>query len=147
LRHSDVMEQALSFPQLIKWAEMVTRAEAEQAMAGAGISSGQLFVLVLLGQRGEATAADLARMMRLTPQALTKLVGPLREGGLLTARTDAGHARRQLLSLTSLGASKLAEARTASARVEEALLADFSADERSQLKALLARVARRFDHG
>jgi DNA-binding MarR family transcriptional regulator len=135
----------LSFPQLIKWAEMVTRAEAEQAIAASGISGAQLFVLVLLGQRGEATAADLARMMRITPQALTKLLAPLRERGLIARRNDADNARRLLLRLTDHGQALRDEAHRVSPVVEDALMPDFTPEERTTLKRLLARVARRFD--
>lgn len=138
--------EGLGFPQLVKWAEMVTRAEAEQAMRELPVSSAQMFVLVLLGERGEATSADLARMMRITPQALTTLIAPLRDQGHVARRTDEAHARRQLLSLTASGKDLLAEARRLSPAVEDRLLPDFTDDERATLKRLLARVARRFDH-
>lgn len=143
---TDSPDAKLSFPQLIKWAEMVTRAEAEQAMAATGLSGAQLFVLVLLGQRGEATAADLARMMRITPQALTKLLAPLRDGGLIDRRTDDGNARRLLLRLTGKGQALRDEAHRLSPAVEQALMPDFTVEERVTLKRLLARVAQRFDH-
>jgi DNA-binding MarR family transcriptional regulator len=143
----DRSAEGLSFPQLVKWAEMVTRAEAEQALRNLPVSSSQMFVLVLIGQKGEATSADLARMMRITPQALTKLVAPLRDGGLISRRTDADHARRQLLRLTDAGRAVLDEAHRLSPAVEDALLPDFSPEERVTLKRLLARVARQFDKG
>lgn len=136
----------LSFPQLVKWAEMVTRAEAERAMRDMPVSSTQLFVLVLLGQRGEATSADLARMMRITPQALTTLLAPLRQQGFITRRTDDAHARRLLISLTASGEALLADARRLSPGIEDRLLPDFTPEERATLKRLLARVAHRFDH-
>ena len=141
---SDASGSELSFPQLVKWAEMVTRAEAEEAMAGLPVSSAQLFVLVLLGERGEATAADLARMMRITPQALTTLLAPLRDAGLITRRQDEHHARRLLVSLAPLGREVLAKARALSPGVEDRLLPDFTPAERATLKRLLARVAQRF---
>lgn len=137
----------LSFPQLVKWVEMVTRAETEQAMRGMPVSSSQLFVLVLLQDRGEATSAQLARMMRITPQALTTLLKPLRDDGLIARRIDEAHARRLLLRLTDKGANILEQARNLSPVVEDKLLPDFTPAERATLKRLLARVARRFDEG
>ena len=63
----------LTFPHLIKWAEMVTRAQAERAMGSLPVSSSQMFVLVLLHEHGEATSAELSRMMRITPQGAVSL--------------------------------------------------------------------------
>lgn len=137
-------DDRLSFPQLMKWAEMVTRAETEQAMDDMPVSSAQLFVLALLEERGEATSAQLARMMRLTPQALTTLLKPLRDDGLIARRKDEAHARRLLLRLTDKGMAVMQQARDLSPVVEENLLRDFTASERATLKRLLARVARRF---
>lgn len=137
-------DDRLSFPQLVKWAEMVTRAEAEEAMRDMPVSSGQLFVLALLEERGEATSAQLARMMRLTPQALTTLLKPLRDDGLIVRRKDESHARRLLLRLTDRGLAVMQQARDLSPVVEQNLLRDFTASERATLKRLLARVARRF---
>jgi DNA-binding MarR family transcriptional regulator len=137
--------EELTLPHLVKWVEMVTRAETEQAMRAMPVSGSQLFVLVLLDSRGEATSADLARMMRITPQALTTLLRPLREAGYIARRTDEEHARRLLLRLTDRGRKILAQARALSPAIEDSLLSDFSADERKALKTLLARIARRFD--
>jgi len=135
---------ALSFPHLIKWVEMATRARVERAMRGAPVSSSQLFALALLAERGEATSAELARLMHLTPQAMTTLLGPLREGGLIERRTDEAHRRRLQLQLSAQGAALLNELRAMAPAVEEDLLDGFDAAERATLKRLLARVARRF---
>jgi DNA-binding MarR family transcriptional regulator len=134
----------LSFPQLIKWVEMVTRGEAERTMADLPVSSTQMFVLVLLGQRGEATAADLARMMRITPQALTTLLAPLRQGGLIARRQDEDHGRRHPLRLSGAGEQLVAHARQLSPGVEQRLLEDFTPSERKVLKSLLWRIAKQF---
>lgn len=134
----------LTLPHLVKWVEMVTRAEAEEAMRGMPVSGGQLFALVLLHERGEATSAELARMMRVTPQAMTTLLGPLRERGYIERRVDSDHARRLLLNLTPAGAAVIAEARSLAPVIEKNLLADFTSDEKRTLKHLLGRIARRF---
>jgi len=138
-------EKTLTLPHLVKWVEMVTRAQTERAMRGMAVSGSQLLALVLLRERGEATSAELARMMQITPQALTSLLRPLRDQGYLTRRIDEEHARRLPLSLTEKGQRILEQARSLSPAIEDALLADFSADERVTLKRLLARLARQFD--
>lgn len=137
--------EKLSFPHLIKWAEMVTRAEAERELGALPISGSQMFALVLLEERGEATSADLARMMRITPQALTPLLRPLRDNGYITQRTDTAHRRRLLLRLSEKGNAVVARGKALAPRVEDAVLERFTPEERAQLKSLLARVARRFE--
>ena len=139
------VEEGVTFPHLVKWVEMVTRAQAERAIRSLPISGSQLFALVLLSERGEATSADLARMMQTTPQALTTLLRPLRDGGYIERRTDDEHARRMPLKLTAKGQAILEQARAHSPAIEDTLLADFSAEERATLKEYLARIARRFD--
>lgn len=141
----DSGEDDLTLPHLVKWAEMVVRAETERAMRGMAVSGSQLFVLVLLEDRGETTAAELARMMRLTPQAMTTLVGPLRDKGYIDRRTDQAHARRLLLRLTAKGARAIDEARRLTPAIEDALLDGFTRSERATLKRLLAQIARRFE--
>jgi DNA-binding MarR family transcriptional regulator len=138
-------EGELTLPHLVKWAEMVVRAETERAMRAMEVSGAQLFVLVLLEDRQEATSAELARMMRITPQAMTTLVGPLRERGYIARRTDSSHARRLLLRLTEKGTGAIEQARRLTPAIEDGLLEGFTAAERTTLKRLLARIARRFE--
>ena len=135
----------LTLPHLIKWAEMAVRAHTERAMRAVPVSGSQLFALVLLRERGETTSAELARMMRLTPQAMTTLLKSLRDDGYIDRRTDSAHGRRLLMTLTDKGRRILAQARALSPAIEDDVLGGFTADERRTLKRLLTRIARRFD--
>lgn len=137
--------EEMGFPHLIKWAEMAVRARVERAMRDLPISSSQLFALVLLDERGEATAADLARLMHLTPQALTTLLKPLRDQELIAREVDEAHRRRLNMRLTEAGRAVIARARSLAPDIEGAMLAGFSAKERDTLLRLLARVARPLD--
>jgi DNA-binding MarR family transcriptional regulator len=134
----------LTFPHLIKWVEMATRARVERAMRDSPLSSSQLFAIALLHERGQATGAELARLMHLTPQAMTTLLRPLRDQGLITEAIDSAHRRRILLGLSDAGRALLAQVRAFSPALEEELLEDFAPEERAVLKQLLARIARRF---
>jgi len=135
----------VTFPHLVKWVEMAVRARIEREMRDFPISSSQLFAVVLLESRGAATSAELARMMRLTPQAMTTLLGPLRQDGYIVATPDPSHGRRLVLRLTSNAEDLLARARELTPAVEEDLLGDFTASERALLMKMLARIAERFD--
>ncbi|MFC4257288.1 MarR family transcriptional regulator [Altererythrobacter xixiisoli] len=136
---------ALTLPHLVKWVEMAVRARTERALRDLPVSGTQLFVLVLLRERGEATSADLARMMHITPQAMTTLIGPLRDGGYIDRRVDTTHARRLLLRLTPDGAAMIRQARSLTPAIEDDLLDGFTDEERVVLKKLLGRIARRFE--
>lgn len=135
----------MGFPHLVKWVEMAVRARVERAMRDQSISSSQLFALVLLDERGAATAAELARLMHLTPQALTTLLRPLRDQGLIWREPDEAHRRRLTMRLTEAGHAIIRQARTLTPEIEAAILAGLSADERETLLTLLARVVRPID--
>ena len=135
----------VTFPHLIKWAEMAVRARIEREMGDFSVSSSQLFAIVLLEARGQVTSAELSRMMRLTPQAMTTLLGPLRKDGYIVATPDKAHGRRLLLSLTDKGNALIEQARELTPGVEEEFLGGFTASERVLLKRMLARIAERFD--
>jgi DNA-binding MarR family transcriptional regulator len=136
--------QALTFPHLVKWVEMAVRSRVDRALRGMPVSSSQLFVLVLLDEQGEATSAELARRMHLTPQAMTTLLAPLRDGGLISRRSDSTHGRKLHLRLTAEGVELLSAVRELTPPIEDELLSSLSALERATLKDLLARVVAQF---
>lgn len=144
-RDRDRMSVRMGFPHLVKWVEMAVRARVERAMRGQPVSSSQLFALVLLDERGEATAAELARLMHLTPQSLTTLLRPLRDHGLIEREPDEAHRKRLTMRLTEKGLGVIAQARALTPAIEEAMLADLDARERETLLRLLARVVRPLD--
>lgn len=144
-RDTDRMSERMGFPHLVKWVEMAVRARVERAMRGQPVSSSQLFALVLLDERGEATAAELARLMHLTPQSLTTLLRPLREQGLIEREPDEAHRKRLTMRLTQKGLAIIAQARALTPAIEAAMLADLDAQERETLLRLLARVVRPLD--
>lgn len=135
----------MNFPHLVKWVEMAVRARIERELRDFPVSSTQLFVIVLLDSRDQATAAEVSRMMRITPQGMTTLLGPLRRDGYLEATPDESHRRRLLLSLTEKGRALLDRARELTPPVEEDFLAEFTDAERALLKRMLTRIAERFD--
>lgn len=137
-------ERELTFPHLVKWVEMATRARVERAMRESSVSSSQLFALALLNERGEATSAELARLMHLTPQAMTTLLRPLRDDGLIERHADAAHGRRLQLELSDKGRALMQAVHDLCPALEDDLLDGFDAAERATLKTLLARIARRF---
>lgn len=133
-----------AFAHLIKWAEMAVRSRVEKAIRPIRLSAGQLLCMVMLAELGEATPATLARAMHLTPQAMTTLLRPLDERGLIARRADETNRRRVLLRLTDAGRGALDEARAVTPAVEAEVLARLTPEERETLRALLMKVAQPF---
>lgn len=133
-----------AFAHLIKWAEMAVRARVEKAMRPLTLSTGQLLLLVMLEEYGEATPATLARALHLTPQAMTTLLKPLDARGLIARRPDEANRRRVLLRLTETARDRLADVRAATPPIEDEVLAPLSPAERETLRALLMRIVKPF---
>jgi DNA-binding MarR family transcriptional regulator len=68
------------------------------------------------------------------------LLDGLEGKGLLARQPDPADRRRNVVVLTNAGRRALKEAKAASDRAERELLADLSATEARQLRALLTRV-------
>jgi DNA-binding MarR family transcriptional regulator len=98
-----------------------------------------------LDRVGPATAADLARIEQISPQAMGITLSALEEQGLVERRRDAGDRRRSVASVTDAGREVLRLKRSARAHVIATGLADgFSAEELRTLAAaapLMQRLA------
>ena len=73
---------------LLKWADMAVRSRLEAAVRPWRLSMGQMLLLSTIERKQAASPADLARALHLTPQAMTTLLRPLEERGVITRRTD-----------------------------------------------------------
>jgi DNA-binding MarR family transcriptional regulator len=125
-------------------------------------------LLVKLGRVAEARFKEALKPTELTPKHLgvlfevranptsqqllcdtidvdaSKLVGilnDLEDEGLIVRRRDPKDRRRHIVELTKEAQAKLAKAEKIAKSVEDEFFAGFDADERAQLRLLLARVA------
>ena len=126
---------------LLKWADMAVRSRLEAAVRPWRLSMGQMLLLATLERKRAASPADLARSLHLTPQAMTTLLRPLEERGVITRRTDPEHARRLSFSLSDEGQRLLAEIRATTDAVDREVTAALTPAELDQLRGLLARIA------
>jgi DNA-binding MarR family transcriptional regulator len=95
--------------------------------------------LELLVQRPGLSNADLARGVFVTRQATHQLLAGLKEAGLVDV---TGRGRDQRLTVTAVGARKLAEASRAIAAIERRMLGGLSSRDQDALRASLAECAR-----
>lgn len=126
---------------LLKWADMAVRSRLEAAVRPWRLSMGQMLLLATIERLGSASAAELARALHLTPQAMTTLLRPLEERGTIERRADPDHGRRVLLSLSDDGRALLADIRHTTNAVDREVTATLSPDELGQLRRLLSKIA------
>lgn len=77
-----------------------------------------------LDRNGPSTAADLARIEQISPQAMGITLGVLEAKGLVERRRDAADRRRALTTLTEAGREMLRLKRSARARLIADALSD-----------------------
>jgi len=101
-----------------------------QAPAPGELTLPERSALGRLERGGPTTAADLARIEQISPQAMGITLASLEMKGLIERVRDAGDRRRAITSLTDAGREMLRRKRSARAHLIADALADgFTADE------------------
>jgi DNA-binding MarR family transcriptional regulator len=80
------------------------RATAERALADLDLTPAQFAVLCVVVEQPGVSAAEVARLERLTPPTLSVIVGNLIRKEAIEKRPHPDNARIQQLSVTELGA-------------------------------------------
>lgn len=110
-----------------------------------GIATGQVPVLVALKQHGALPQAELARIARVEQPSMAQLLSRMERDGLVQRTPDPADGRSRLITLTDQAQRQLPKGRAVMEATSEQALAGFSAKERDQLGALLARVLANLD--
>ena len=97
-------------------------------------------IIAVLGRRPGLTAKEIAEATEMDKVAVSRAVAKLAGAKRIAAHVDEKDARRQLLSLTSLGESVHARIAPLALESERRLLATFAPHERAQLDALIERL-------
>lgn len=121
---------------------LVQRLRQTQAVEG-DITSSETSALARLDRTGPTTAAELARLERISPQSMGATVAALEERGLVRRAPDPADGRRTILSLSAEGAALLRRRRSArSQHLSEALESSFTTTEIKQLRAAAPLIER-----
>ncbi|MGH7241092.1 MAG: MarR family winged helix-turn-helix transcriptional regulator [Candidatus Saccharimonadales bacterium] len=78
-------------------------------VVGHRISRSQLELLFTVHHTQPTTATDLAKLLRLTPGAISQVLEELTEQQLIERQTDSADRRRQVLSVSDKGAKLIKE--------------------------------------
>jgi DNA-binding MarR family transcriptional regulator len=105
-----------------------------------GISGRELSVLLLLQAREPESQQQTAERLQVDRTTMVALLDGLEAKGLVAREADPADRRRNVVALTDAGRRTLEKAVRASDKAERRLLGALDASERTQLRALLARV-------
>jgi len=104
---------------------------------------------MILGQlahgSGGVTATDLRRCMGVTAASISRLLANMERDGLVRRTPHPDDARAMLIYLTDEGQAMMQIFPAIMTEIEQVAFAGFSAQERDQLRALLARIRANLD--
>lgn len=109
-------------------------------IGGVGARGYHFRVLAALAEFGPASQASLGRHAEMDRSDITATVGELAAAGLVRRGPDADDRRRNVITITDAGLTRLRELDGILTAVQDEVLAALSADERSTLTGLLQRV-------
>ncbi|MGI8903317.1 MAG: MarR family winged helix-turn-helix transcriptional regulator [Solirubrobacteraceae bacterium] len=121
---------------LLQLAKTVHRRITEDLL---GMRLRQFMVLSYLRERAPALQHDLCESMWIDANNCVLLLNELEEAGYIERRRDPADRRRHVVDITPAGRKMLERGERAQESLENEVLAALSADERSTLRALLAR--------
>jgi DNA-binding MarR family transcriptional regulator len=123
----------------LKRAEQALGATKAAVLKPAGVTVAQYSALLNLSENPGISAAALARLCLVTPPTMNTVLNNLQNRGLIERTPHDWHRNVLETRLTDEGRTALADADTRAVRVERALAAEFTAEERETLAALLGR--------
>jgi DNA-binding MarR family transcriptional regulator len=96
-------------------------------------------MLSSLRDQGELPQTTLCDMMRLTQNTVVAWLNELEDAGYVARIRDPQDRRKHNVALTEKGTAALERAETELRRLEDEVLSGLTADERGQLRKLLAK--------
>ena len=111
------------------------------AQGGGGLRGYHYRLLAALDEWGPASQAALGRGTGIDRSDVTAALVDLEERGLVRRDVNQADRRRNIVSITPAGASRLEALDVVLDEIQERLLAPLSEDERRQFLALMRRIA------
>ena len=140
--YSDVVASSRNVPHVLRLWRHVAAKAAEATM---GMNLKQVTMLANLRDKGELPQTTLCDMMKLTQNTVVTWLNELEDAGYVARIRDPEDRRKHNVALTEKGATALERAETELRRLEDEALAGLNADERTQLRKLLAKALEALD--
>ncbi|UQA96885.1 MarR family winged helix-turn-helix transcriptional regulator [Streptomyces halobius] len=129
----------------IKLAERALNGAKHAALKPSGLTVPQYAALLCLTEKPGISAAALARACGVTPPTMNTVLKNLQERGLIERTPHEWHRNVLETRLTDRGRAVMKDADARAVRVERALAAEFTDEERATLVGLLGRCATLLD--
>ncbi|MFJ9415227.1 MarR family winged helix-turn-helix transcriptional regulator [Streptomyces sp. NPDC101227] len=129
----------------IKRAEQALNGAKNAALKPAGLTVPQYAALLHSSEQPGISAAALARACGVTPPTMNTVLKNLQERGLIERTPHEWHKNVLETRLTAEGRAVMENADARAVRVERALAAEFTDEERASLVSLLGRCAALLD--
>ena len=110
-----------------------------------GMNLKQVAMLVALRQDGALPQNELCGMMKLTQNTMVTWLNELEEQGYVARLRDADDRRKHNVAITETGIAALERADAELRKLEDDALVGLNADERTQLRRLLAKALEAFE--
>ena len=104
-----------------------------------GMNLKQLSMLIALHDEGDLPQTTLCDMMKMTQNTVVTWLNELEDAGFVARLRDPDDRRKHNVTLTEKGTAALERAETELRRLEDEVLGALTADERAQLRKLMAK--------
>lgn len=125
-----------SIPHLTRLSRRVNAAATVELL---GMNLKQVSMLVALRDQGELPQTTLCDTMKLTQNTVVTWLNELEDAGYVARIRDPQDRRKHNVALTEKGSAALERAETELRRLEDEVLSGLTADERGQLRRLMAK--------
>lgn len=125
-----------TIPHLTRMSRRVNYSASPESL---GIGLKQVHLLANLREHGDLPQTSLCDMMRMTQNTVVTWLNELEDAGFIARQRDPDDRRKHNVTLTAAGSAALDKAELELRRLEDEALAKLSADERTQLRKLLAK--------
>jgi DNA-binding MarR family transcriptional regulator len=122
---------------LVKQLELAIRQNIDRSVRRYGLTTPQYTALTALARHPGMSSAELARQSFVTPQAANEMVAALQRKGLIERHADVHNQRVLEMYLTDVGGQTLEICTTEVLELESEMLAGFTIEAQSNLRALL----------
>jgi DNA-binding MarR family transcriptional regulator len=122
---------------LIKRVELLVRTRLEASLRDLGVTVGQYAVLSLLALMPEASSAQIARSVGVTPQTMAETITAFERQQLIRREQSSTHKRILEISLTASGLALLKECDVRAKQAEAELFSGLEPKDVEQLRSIL----------
>jgi DNA-binding MarR family transcriptional regulator len=134
--YTDAVAISRNVPHLTRLARRVNGKATPEAL---GMNIKQVAMLAALRDQGELPQTSLCDMMKATQNTVVTWLNELEDAGFVQRIRDPEDRRKHNVGLTDKGTQALEHAETELRRLEDETLQGLTADERAQLRKLLAK--------